>query len=59
MRERTVRAVFYLSSVVLDKRVVSGTFHMIQRTVAEQAVDILAAFMTGIVFTVFVCKKGS
>jgi len=58
MRERTVLAVFDGSSVMFDHYIIAGTvIHRIQRTVAEEAVNILTALVTRVELTVFICKK--
>ncbi len=58
MGERAVLAVLDLPAVFFNVSVGARTIKAIQRTVAEQAVDVLAAFVAGVVFAVLVREEG-
>lgn len=57
MRKNTILAALYLPAVLFDKRICAETVRVIKRTITEQAVDILTAFMTRIELTVFICEE--
>ncbi len=57
MRKITILAALDLPAVFLDECIVAGTIHVIERTIAEQAVDILSACVAGIVLAVFICEE--
>ena len=57
MRKYTVHTAFYLLSLYFHIFIITGTVIFVQRAIAEKAVDIHAALVTGIVFTFLVSKK--
>ena len=57
MRECTVDTGLDQSSVFFLHMIVARTIGIIQRTIAEETIDILAALVTRIVFTILVGKE--
>ena len=54
-----VYAAFDYMASSLHHPVFSGTLHIVQRTIAKQAVDIPIHVVTRIVLTISVCKKST
>ena len=57
MREHTAAAALYQSVFLFYHYIVTGTVIIIQRTIAEKAVDIRIAVMAWIVLAILICKK--
>lgn len=57
MREVAVFAALYFSVPFIDYSIISRTGKVIERTKAKKTVHIPFDIMTGIILTLFICKK--
>ncbi len=57
MRIYAVFAALYRFAVLFRKSVCTRTIHVIKRAIAEQTVDVFAALVARIIFTVLIRKK--